>query len=57
MNVIVIVNHLSIIYNLFQKFQEKYFISILESTFSLPKKIIKISTKFKFNQWNCGWYE
>ena len=41
MNVIVIVNHLSIIYNLFQKFQEKYFISILESTFSLPKKIIK----------------
>ena len=46
----VIVTHLSKILILFQKFQENYLISILDSITHLLKKSIEISTKFKFNE-------
>ena len=51
----VIVTHLSKILILFQKFQENYLISILDSITHLLKKSIEISTKFKFNEWVYAW--
>ena len=46
----IIINHLNKILILFQKVKENYFIFILDLISPLPKKSIKISTKFKFNE-------